>query len=196
MFRRGFKKDSRELVDEVRKELKLTAYDPLDPKILAQNLEIPVMSLTDLIALNSTIREDANFLLLVNSDKFSAVTVFDGHRRGIIHNDAHAQVRQNSNLAHELAHVLLAHEPMPLLDDTGHRNWNPVIEEEAQWLAGELLIPEEAALAIARGKWSSIDEAARHFGVSKRMVDYRLKVTAAQLRILRMRAHWRQPTHY
>jgi hypothetical protein len=37
-------------------------------------------------------------------ESFSAVTIIDGYRRRIIHNDSHHLLRQASNIAHELGH--------------------------------------------------------------------------------------------
>src|SRR5581483_1512737 len=82
----------------------------------------------------------------VHSNGFSAVTVFDGPRRAIYHNDTHSPGRQASNLAHELAHGLLLHPPTPALNDYGCREWDQEIEDEATWLGGALLITEQATL--------------------------------------------------
>ena len=105
--------------------------------------------------------------------------MFDGSRRAIVHNDSHAPVRQCSNLGHELSHGLLAHPPTPAIDDTGCRIWNQDIEDEATWLSGCLLVTESAALAIAGGRWTT-EEAAARFGVSTAMINYRLNATGAR----------------
>jgi Zn-dependent peptidase ImmA (M78 family) len=114
------------------------------------------------------------------------VTVFAGSTRVIVHNDAHAPVRQHSNLAHELAHGLLLHPPTPALDDRGARLWNQAIEDEVAWLAGALLVSEAATIAIAQGRWTRV-AAARHFEVSERMIQFRLNATGAVRRVERMR---------
>jgi hypothetical protein len=43
---------------------------------------------------------------------------------------------QTSNLAHELSHILLEHEPTPVSNADGKRYWNSEMEEEATWLGG------------------------------------------------------------
>lgn len=179
-YKRGFKSEAKGITAEVRAELGLTAYDRLDPFQLADHLEIPVLGLSDLALDAPRVRH----LLDVEPEVFSAVTVFAGSRRTIVHNDAHAPTRQASNLAHELAHGLLLHPPTPALDNKGCRHWNQDIEDEAAWLGGALLIPEKAALAIAQGRWS-IGTGARHFGVSTRMVQYRVNATGAAKRVKR-----------
>lgn len=182
-FERGFKTWANKLADETRQELGLKPLDRLDPRKLAESLLIPVVDL-------SSMRPDApsvGHLLKVEPEAFSAVTVFHGTRRMIIHNDGHAPRRQNSNIAHELSHGLLGHPPIPAFDEIGCRLWDKEIEEEARWLSGCLLIGEPAALAIARGKWS-IPGAAEHFGVSEQMVNYRINASGARQRAARVKA--------
>lgn len=180
-YRRGFKSEANATAREIREELGLTARDRLDPLSLANYLEVPVVPLSDY-------GQDAPFALRhfskVEVEAFSAGTIFDGPRRTIVHNDSHSPGRQASNLTHELGHALLLHDPTPALDDRGCRLWNQNIEDEAQWLAGALLITEDAALWIARGG-ASISQAAVHFGVSEPMITYRLNVTGARKRVAR-----------
>ena len=82
--------------------------------------------------------------------------------------------------------ALLLHPPTPALDDRGCRLWNQNTEDEAQWLAGALLLTEDAALWIVR-KGASALAAADHFGISEQMVTYRLNVTGARVRVARAR---------
>lgn len=178
-LRRGFKAEANDIAREVRAELGLAATDPLDPWRLAQHLDIPVHTL-------SSMRKYAPFAAYhfscVDIDAFSAVTVFRGRERHIIHNDFHSRGRQASDLAHELAHGLLLHPPTPALNEVGSRNWDQTVEDEASWLGGALLISEEAALMVARKRWSLL-QAALHYGVSEDMIRFRLNVTGAQKRI-------------
>ena len=182
-FRRGFKTEANEITVEVRSELGLSLHDALDPYALAAWLEIPIVGLSEYVDEAPAV----SHLLKVEPEVFSAVTVFAGSRRTIVHNDAHARVRQVSNLSHELSHALLHHPPTPALDNKGCRHWNQDIEDEASWLCGALLVPEPAAMLIARGRWSTHAAAACHFGVSQPMIRYRLNATGAQIRIQRAR---------
>jgi len=113
---------------------------------------------------------------------FFAVTVFRGYERVIIVNDFHTRDRQASNIAHELAHALLWHEPGTAFDGDGVRERNQQQEEEARWLAGALLISEDAALHIVRQKLSFRD-AAERYGASNEMVRFRINVTGARKRV-------------
>jgi Zn-dependent peptidase ImmA (M78 family) len=180
-LRRGFKTETNDIAREVRDELGLAAEDPLDPWKLARHLAIPV---TPLSALAEEAPHGVRHFQLVDSSRFSAVTVFVGSNRFIIHNDAHAQGRQASDVGHELAHGLLLHPPVPALDSTGCRNWDGVVEEEANWLAGALLVSEEAAVVLAR-QGTPVAEAAAIYGVSEKLMDWRLNVTGARIRAAR-----------
>lgn len=179
-FQRGFKSAANKLAADVRADLGIGPFDHLDPRRLAAWLAIPIIDMSSLEAAAPAVKH----LLQVEPEVFSAATVFAGPRRTIVHNDGHSPARQNSNLCHELSHGLLQHPRTPAMDDSGCRIWNQDIEDEANWLAGCLLIPEPAALAIARGRWS-IAEAAARFGVSEAMIRFRLNTTGAVARVSR-----------
>ena len=181
-FRRGFKTEANDLTTEVREELGLGLFVALDPHALAAWLEVPIVGLSDFLHEAPAVRH----LLRVETEVFSAVTVFAGKQRTIVHNDAHALTRQRSNLSHELAHALLLHPPTPALDNTGCRHWSQGIEDEASWLAAALLVPEAATIAIAKGRWTTAG-AASHFGVSPAMIRFRMNSTGAVRRIQRAR---------
>ncbi len=174
-YRRGFKSEANAIAIEVRAELGLGSLDALDPWSLAEHLDVPVWPLTQL---DKKVPDVVRHLKHVEPDAFSAVTVFRGTRRTVVHNDAHSAGRQASNVAHELSHSLLHHRPAP-----ARQLWLPRveqgIEDEAQWLAGALLIPEDAALRIVRAELSE-DQAAERFRVTAPMVRFRVNVTGAR----------------
>ena len=183
-LRRGFKTEASALAREVRAELGLGSYDRLDPRQLAQHLDIPVVPLSDFTPDVS----GARHFLSTDRDVFSALTVFKGHRRMIVHNDSHSEARQISNLTHELAHALLFHHPAPALDElTGCRNWDETNEQEANWLSGELLVTVEMALSVARGQITR-QNALERFGISDAMLGWRINSTGATKRVERERA--------
>lgn len=177
-MRRGFKAEANLIAREVRGELGLLPADPLDVRKLAEHLAIPLVALTSLS--DGSPRAVQHFVGRGQS-VLSALTVFDGTRRVVLYNDAHSQARQASDIAHELSHALLLHKPHPALDQQGRRQWNRTLEEEATWLGGALLVPDEAALFIARSGMSE-DVAAMTYGVSTQMVRWRLNVSAAYFR--------------
>lgn len=192
-LRRGFKSEAAALAKEVRGELGLDPLDGLNPLQLARFLDISIVPLSDM----AVSLPGAQHFLAAEQDAFSALTVFDGHRRMIVHNDSHSGARQNSNLAHELAHALLRHEPAEALDtNTECRDWNDTKEKEAEWLGGELLVTSDMALAVARGQLTR-QQAQQRFGVSDKMLSWRINKTGAIRRVERERhtrnASWRNP---
>lgn len=187
-LKRGFKKEANAIVKEIRGELGLTMMAPLDPWALAEHLEIPVITLS---SMSDVIPNAVNHFSVVNSSEFSAMTVFCGTRRVIVYNDSHTKGRQASDIAHEVSHGLLLHPLRPALNENGCRNWNDDVEDEAQWLAGALLISEDAALNIAR-KELAIDHAATLYGVSQQMIRWRLGMTGAHQRVVRIQQFYRK----
>ena len=181
-MRRGFKSEANAIAREVRAELSLSRTSPLDVWRLAEFLEIPAVPLS---TLHSAAPEAARLFLNGGQEMFSGVTVFRGPRRTIVFNDAHAPGRQANDVGHELSHGLLLHTPAAAVDGRGCRVWDRDAEAEANWLSGTLLVPEEAALHIVRHGWST-REAASRYGVTPKMIQYRLNVTAARKRVRRM----------
>jgi Zn-dependent peptidase ImmA (M78 family) len=123
----------------------------------------------------------------LGQSEFSAVTFSFDKEPWIVHNDYHHRHRQAANIAHELAHGLLMHEPAPLKGLDGRRTFNRSQEEEAHWLGPALLISEEAALHIVKSQqpFLIIRET---YGVSDELLQMRLRVTGLRLRVGRRRA--------
>lgn len=179
-FRRGFKTQSSNLVADVRAEVGLDLVIPLDPYTVASEYGVPIKTTDQL--LNGT-RQPV-------PSEFSAMTVFRGSKRIIVVNADHAPTRQRSSLAHELAHLLLEHEPLQHFAN-GARMWDPAAEREADWTGGELLIPREAALAICR-RGEDVEAAAGRYGVSGQLMEWRLNASGARKQAERGRKRWRR----
>ena len=182
-MRRGFKTEASAIAREVRAELTLPCTSRLDVWQLAEHLDIPVITLS---SFHAQAPNAARLFLNGGRGMFSGVTVFRGPRRTIVFNDAHAPGRQANDVGHELSHGLLLHTPTAAIDGRGCRVWDRDAEAEANWLSGALLVPEEAALQIVRRGWS-MSEAAARYGVTPKMIQYRINVTAARRRVQRMR---------
>jgi Zn-dependent peptidase ImmA (M78 family) len=180
---RGFKSYASRLALEVRAELALSVLDPLDPWALAEHLGIPIDGV------RSFAREVPRSRIFGGRERasFSAVTVLDGPMRRIVVNDYHVPARQVSSIAHELAHGLLMHPPAPPFDPrTMLRVHIPVIEQEASFLGGALLVTEAAALAVV-ANGNDIRAGASRYGVSEDLMRWRINVTGAAKRIERGR---------
>ncbi len=180
-MRRGFQTEAKWIAKQVRDDLGLSLTDPLDPWRLAELLDIPLLRLSEF---QESAEGAYRYFREQGRSVFSAVTVFYGTRRLIVHNDSHSPGRQASNVWHELAHGLLLHTPTPVLDDKGCRYWSKKIEEEADWLSGVLLVPDEAAIAVVKSGMD-LDQAALYYGVSDQMMTFRINVSGARKRVQR-----------
>jgi hypothetical protein len=177
-FPRGFKSEANRISVQMRIELGLEPHSPLCPWRLAEHLSIPAIPLRKIAEENPTIEGEVNYLLNVDSGVFSAITIFDGSYRLIIHNDGHAPTRQRANLAHELAHALLNHSPHPPFCKHGRRVFNRQLEDEASWLGPTLLVSNEAAQWALRFGMTE-ETAGLHFGVSRVLMRFRLNKSGA-----------------
>lgn len=188
-FRRGFKAESERIALEVRTELGLTATDPLDVFAVAERWGIPVIPMSDL-AVGHGKPGFLDIFCTREQDSFSAVTIFNGPTRLIVHNDSHHPYRRSSNIAHELSHCILEHPPTNLRDhESGCRDWNAEHEAEADWLGGALLVPREGGLHyIKRGL--GITEIAGHFRVSEQLAKWRIHQTGIIQHAERFARRW------
>ena len=179
-YRRGFRSEAESLATDLRAEIHVRNIDAIDVLALASHLEVPVRPISWLRQLDTgEIAEAVDVLRGPECSAFSAMTVFFGPRRVVVHNDAHVEVRQSSNIAHELAHAVLLHTATPAIDDRGCRNWNGDIEAEASFLGGAILLPKVSCYWIVK-RGIALDEAARRFCISTEMVQWRLNMTGAE----------------
>lgn len=178
-LRHGFKTEANWYAREMRRELNIPAHDALCPWKLAEHLDFPVLPLTFYEAVEP--KAVAYFRSRLGQREFSAITIFQGSARLIVHNDAHDPDRQASNIAHELAHGLLLHPPKPPIDEHGSRHYNPVLEEEANWLGPALLVSDEAAVRVVR-LGLTVPAAAALYKVSGPVMQMRINVSGARKR--------------
>lgn len=183
-FRRGFKAQANRIAVGLRIQLGLTESCPIDVKALAAHLRVTVFPLSMFAKARP---DEVARLLGPGASAFSACLVPAGDGRAMaIVNDAHSVGRQNSNLAHELAHLLLNHSPEAVVDCAGCRNFQGGVESEAGFLGSCILIPNEAARAIVKSG-IAYDAAAERYGVSRSMLEYRLNVSGALIQYRRAR---------
>lgn len=111
---------------------------------------------------------------------WSAVTLDTGHAKMIIINFTHSQRRRSSDAMHELAHHILEHKPSEIEVSTEGllmlESYSRKQEEEADWLAGCLLLPRPALIHI-RKRIQDYEQAAEQYAVSMAMLKYRLDVS-------------------
>jgi hypothetical protein len=182
--RRWSRADLARLATEVRTdELGLTEFERFCPYRLAELYGIrvhPVTALAEVGCPPTTV----DFFTRDRPDAWSAALVPVGTGHLILENDTHSPRRRRSNVAHELAHLLLEHEVEGILLVEGARGCRTPVdrrrEEEATELAGELLLPAPAARRAAARRRSDAQVAAE-FGVSLAFARWRMNVTGARI---------------
>ena len=186
-MRRGFKTWCESTVERYRTALGLKPEDPLNPENLAAHLSVVVWRPEEVPGLS-----ESNLQQLTNhdSDSWSAVTIRVGNTNLTIVNSAHAPTRQRSSLSHEIAHLILDHEPGRIdLSPAWHlllSSFEREQEEEADWLSGTLLVPR-AGLMIAYQSTQVPGFLANRFGVSVDMLNWRLRMTGVANQVRRAR---------
>jgi len=101
----------------------------------------------------------------------------------IILNPAHSRTRQHATLMEEVCHVFLGHKPSRLAIEQRNkegkviaRDYNQSIEEEAYATGAAALVPYTALKRmVADGR--TAEQIARHFYVSRALVEYRMKIS-------------------
>lgn len=185
MFRRGFKTWAEETALRVRHKLGLPPVAPIDLDQLARLLSVAVLGPDDVRDLPEGAKQR---LMKEYSDNWSAITVSNGRHHLIVVNTGHAVTRRNSDLAHELAHLILGHEPSIMFlspaSGTALRTHNKEQEDEANWLAGCLLLPRDALLSIRRRELTD-GAACKEYSISPAMLRFRLNASGVDIQLRR-----------
>ncbi|MGV9751140.1 ImmA/IrrE family metallo-endopeptidase [Nocardia farcinica] len=172
-FRRGFKADAVRLALSIRAELGLGEWDRLDPYALAELYGIEVLGLDDLDCSNEAIEH----FHARRSDQLSGYLLRVGPGAVIVENRSHPVERRKSTVCHEMSHVVLEHSftLLTTVDDTWTAR-DGSVESEANWMAGELLVPQAAARRAAM-RGLSVQSVADRYGVSLEMANWRMKIS-------------------
>lgn len=182
-LRRGFVTEANRWALELRAELGLAAHDPLCPWRLAAHLEVPIYRLSQLPACN----ERAILLEKRNGHDFSGAVCFDGLAAFIVINDAHETKRQVSDIAHEVAHILLRHPPSNPFQKDGIREFSAEHESEAERLGPTLLISDAAAMRACRlitSKRYHLPGLSDEWGISREVIQMRINLSGARRRVM------------
>ena len=176
-FRRGFKTWCENVSLQHRKDLGLSQTDPIDLWNLAKKQGVIVWKANEVPGID---KDTLYVLTKEDPESWSALTLMEHGKRLIILNPASVPSRMNSDLAHELSHLIIGHDGTRI-DITPDNllmlhNYGKQHESEATWLAGCLLLPRSALLHIRRISMS-IEETCRIYGISKDMLLFRINVT-------------------
>jgi hypothetical protein len=178
-LRRGFKSWCEKASGAYRRDLRLPRHSALNPRVLAGHLGVEVLYPDQIPGMDARALHQ---LIHVDPDSWSAVTLVVGTSTLILLNSTHPITRQNSSLAHELAHIILRHSPTQAFLSPGGalmmKEYNSGQEAEADCLAGILLVPRDALLVLL----SSMDEQslANHFGVSQDLLRMRRNLSGVE----------------
>ena len=186
-LRRGFKSEAERIAGEVRTDLGLPVASSVDPVALGKLLGVEIRAGDELIP-----RERFEELDGIQSDAFSACTLRPSPGRVVVvYNPVSSPSRQRSDMAHELAHILLDHELSRIekLGDMTFLTCDATQEDEAFWLSGCLLLPRPLLLKET-GRGSGVKRVAEKYGVSEEMARYRINVTGVT-RQHKARQRWR-----
>ncbi len=156
---------------------------PLDPFELARYANLLVAPFEAVEGLTAETREH---LLGPGSEMWSggaASIALPNGQKLIILNPKHSTLRQRATLMEEISHVFLGHKPSRLAIEqkgadgqTRARDYNAAIEEEAYSTGAAALVPYVGLKGyVEQGKTSA--EIAKHYGVSRPLVEYRIKVS-------------------
>ena len=168
---------------------------PLDPFALASFAKLLVVDFDSIEGLSAASRAH---LLGAAADEWSGGACsrpLPSGWRLVILNPAHGIQRNRATLMEEVAHVFLGHKPNRLAAITGDdppgqtpvtanqsrrrmlaRDYNQTDEEAAYAVGAAALVPFGALHRLVMERRNSA-EIARHFRVSRQLVEYRIKVT-------------------
>ena len=156
---------------------------PLNPFDLARFANLFVVDIKRIKDLSSQSRE---LLLGSASEEWSGGACsrpLPNGKRIVILNPNHGAARTNATLMEEICHVFLGHKPNRLAvianaesGKTLARDYRKLDEEAAYAIGAAALVPF-AALRRAVQQGKSAADVARHFRVSRDLIEYRLKVT-------------------
>ncbi|MBD2501562.1 ImmA/IrrE family metallo-endopeptidase [Anabaena azotica] len=165
-----FRQRCEAIATEQRNLLQLKAFERLPANTLAAKLKATLLTPDQFPNLPAEQVER-----LLKSDEWSGAIVCD-RPVIIVYNPRHAATRYESNVMHEIAHILLNHKFVGFDSLTGLPKRKQINEDEATYLGGCLQIPQRGLLWATQRKMR-LPEIAVYFGASEAMVQFRSNVT-------------------
>jgi hypothetical protein len=182
-LRRGFIKEAQSYAVELRQEMQILPHAPLCPWALCEHLSVPIIKLSTLPSC-----DERQLLLKRQKDAhFSAAACFEGTAAFILLNDGGGEAgsnkkRQASDLAHELAHIILGHKPIYPFHDSGLRDFSQQDEVEAETLGPILLVSQQAALSahsLIESGQQTLTSLSNKWGVTEDVLKWRINKSGA-----------------
>jgi Zn-dependent peptidase ImmA (M78 family) len=186
MFKRGFKTWCEQTAEAARRQRGMQPWEPLSARSLAEELKATIVTPKDLPMLPKGVCQR---LLSDHKGMWSAITI-SSMPPLIVYNPAHSEGRQNSDLMHEVAHLLMDHVPATVYIDPKSklalRHYDVVQEDQANWLSGCLLLPRAALLLIKQSQWPDA-VACEQYMVSSKMLTFRMNMSGVNIQYGRRR---------
>jgi Zn-dependent peptidase ImmA (M78 family) len=188
-MRRGFKAEAERHAEAARADLSLGKNDPIDPWQFAEHLGVFVLNVEN-VGLEE---KHANQLLNIDPGSWSGFTIKEGPNHFVLLNPKHPLTRQRNTMMHELSHIKLHHRAQRVeISESGSglmllSDYPADQEDEADWLAGALLLPRDA-LYSHRASGKSAQQIADFYGVSKELCNWRLRMTGIEFQLKRRAA--------
>lgn len=185
----GSRANAEKQAQDCRRDLAVAPTAALDLMELGRRLGVGLVSADTLI--DRSWLDDPERL---QAFTFSAATFIIGGRRFIVTNPVRTPGRLTSDVAHELAHLLLDHDLTEIQEIAGvpFRTCSPGQEDQATALGCTLLLPRPLLLAAANRGLDS-DRVATAYGVTTEMARYRYSTTGVakqiQRRVVRSRPY-------
>lgn len=187
MFKRGFKSQCERRAVEFRRQLGVAPTAALMADALAKHIGVTVWSTHQVAGLDL---RDIEVLSNEADQSWSALTMRMGSEHLVVYKPVSSKGRRNNVIMHELSHIILGHELAQacVLEDGSlvPGNFNQDQEDEADWLAGALLLPRPALLYI-RHSGQLPSDACAQFCVSNEMLTWRMRMTGVDYQLARSR---------
>jgi Zn-dependent peptidase ImmA (M78 family) len=186
----GFKARAEKLAAAARAMVGLPEDSPLPARKLAKAMGAIVVGPRDIPAIPETL---ARQMLFDFAKNWSGITLPVDGQTIIILNTTHIPARQESDIMHELAHILCEHKPARI-DPPGKLPWasrsfDPEQEAQAAWLGGCLQITKAGVYSSIAQSLDNLQIAER-YGASPEMVRFRRNMSGVDQQSAR-RARYR-----
>jgi|SRR5215213_9269999 len=185
-MRYGFKAQAERISAKARQMVGLPEIAPLPARVLAEAMRVAVLGPRDIPGLPEAV---ATQLLFEFEKNWSGVLIPVNGENVIVHNTNHLPERQESNIMHELAHLLCKHKPARIVPPGrfpwASRSYDCEQEEQAAWLGGCLQLPRCALLAALKRRLNN-PAIAEFFGASVEMVRFRRNMTGIEPELARL----------
>ena len=157
--------------------------EALSSTALANKLQVTVRSTNDVHGIDT---KTLSILNDATDDSWSAFTLRVKTSNLVVFKPVSSSARVNSVIMHELSHIILGHQLAQACvyqdGSLAPGNFDQDQENEADWLAGTLLLPRAALLSIRRNHLTDA-AACKKYQVSQSMLNWRVRMTGVDYQV-------------